>query len=395
MSTAQASTEAPSTWTVRAPGRVNLIGEHTDYNDGFVLPAAISLETRVTVHAAGGRRVELSLAETGEEGAFDLDAIPAASGTWLDYVAGVAKVLQHAGHRLVGIRATIASTLPMSAGLSSSAALELASAWAMLGPEGPVARGIDRLELARLCQRAENEYVGVASGLMDQFAVSCSRKDAAMLLDCRSLEHREVSLVGSGLALVAIDTGARRRLASSEYNERRRECERGVAILAARGLPVRALRDVTTQMLDEAASDLDDVTLRRCRHVVQENGRVLEAVAALEAGDRRALGESFAASHASLRDLFEVSSPALDAAVAIARRTPGVVATRMTGAGFGGCTVALVEGDDAVERLRAAMDREYRPLTGLDGRVHPVKAVEGAGFAPDGPDDDGASGRTT
>ncbi len=364
-----------SSFAVRAPGRVNLIGEHTDYNDGFVLPAAIDLEITIACVASDDQRVEIALGSHGDRRSFSLDALPSPSGEWIDYVAGVAKMLTGAGHAVGGFRGTLTSTLPAQAGLSSSAALELASAWALLSAVGST---VERLELARLCQRAENEYVGVKSGLMDQFAASCGAAGHALLLDCRSLEYRSVA-IPAGLALVVIDTGAKRRLVGSEYNERRAQCERGVAILAGRGEPVVALRDATRAMLDAAAADLGDVTYRRCRHIVEENERTLAAVVALESGDMSTLGELFAASHVSLRDLYGVGSAELDAAAAIAVATPGVVAARMTGAGFGGCTVNLVD-TDAVDRLRSAIDREYTARTGLVAQVHEVHAADGAGL---------------
>ncbi len=367
-----------TSFVVRAPGRVNLIGEHTDYNDGFVLPAAIDLEIRLEVARAGGRRVTMASDLDGERVDFPLDAPPAPTRGWIDYVAGVAIALSEAGKSVAGFNATLSSSLPMQAGLSSSAALELAAAWALLTAGGAGASGIGCLELAQLCQRAENDYVGVKSGLMDQFASSCGIADNALLLDCRTLDYRPVP-IPVGLALVVVDTGARRRLVGSEYNERREQCERGVAILARRDEPVKALRDATIAMLDAAADELGDVTYRRCRHIVEENGRVLAAADALARDDRPTLGRLFAASHASLRDLFGVSSTALDAAVEIAASTPGVVAARMTGAGFGGCTVNLVE-RGSVPALRAAIARDYEARTGLAATVHEVAAADGAGL---------------
>jgi galactokinase len=371
-----------ATFEVRAPGRVNLIGEHTDYNDGFVLPAAISLEIRLTVEPNDDRRVDIRLAEGGDQGGFVLDAIGGPTGTWIDYVAGVARELVAARRPVGGFSGVLSSSLPMGSGLSSSAALELASAWALLaaGAGGAGVAAMDRMELAQICQRAEGAYVGVKTGLMDQFASSCGVAGHALLLDCRSLDWRPVALP-AGLVLVAVNTGSPRRLAASQYNERRAQCERGVEILAARGEPVRALRDATMAMLDGARGELGDVIYRRCRHVVEENERALLAVAALEADDRAALGVLFAASHASLRDLYEVSSPALDAAVEIAARTPGVVATRMTGGGFGGCTVNLVE-QGAADALRAALERDYTARTGLIATVHELEAADGAGLVP-------------
>ncbi len=365
--------------TVRAPGRVNLIGEHTDYNDGLVLPAAIDLEIRIDLVPRTDRLVRLELAADGEVGRLNLDAIAGPTGGWLDYVAGVALELTLAGLPIGGFDGRLSATLPASAGLSSSAALELAAAWALLaGAEGFNPDTVDRMALARLCQRAENDYVGVRTGLMDQFAASCGEAGCALLLDCRSLEYRPV-LLPRGLQLVVVETGAQRRLAASEYNQRRSECEHGVAVLLARGEQVASLRDATLDMLDRAAADLGDVVYRRCRHVVEENARTLAAVRALEADDRAALGALFGASHASLRDLYEVSSPALDAAVDIASAARGVVAARMTGGGFGGCTVNLVE-PDAVDALRDALERDYVARTGLTPKVHVVAAARGAGL---------------
>ena len=220
--------------------------------------------------------------------------------------------------------------------------------------------------------------MGVKSGLMDQFAVSCGVAGHALLLDCRSLDYRTVTLPDD-LELVVVDTGAKRRLVASEYNARRAECERGVAILAGKGEPVTSLRDADVAMLARWRADLGDVTYRRCLHVVEENERTLQAVDALEGGDRRALRELFSASHASLRDLYEVSSAELDTAVEIALAVPGVVAARMTGAGFGGCTVNLVERGSA-GLLDEAIAREYTSRTGLTARVFAVQAADGAGF---------------
>jgi galactokinase len=359
---------------VRAPGRVNLIGEHTDYNLGFVLPAAIDLEIRIAYLPTDDERVELTRLDDGSRDGFHLREGRPRAGTWLDYVAGTAWALAEAGLPTRGLRGVIATSLPPNAGLSSSAAIELASAWAMLDD---AVSGVDPMALARICQRAENGYVGVQSGLMDQFAESCGVADSAMLLDCRSLEWRAVPLP-DGLALVVCHTGSRRHLDGSAYNERRAQCEAAVAELALEDPSIASLRDVTPERLRAAADRLDPVARRRAEHVVHENDRVLRAVTALEAGDRAAVGELFAASHASLRDRYEVSSPELDAMVDIARGVPGVVAARMTGAGFGGCTVNLVEAD-AVEALSEAVLRDYPGRTGLTPMVLPVAATAGAG----------------
>jgi galactokinase len=359
---------------VRAPGRVNLIGEHTDYNLGFVLPAAIDLEIRIAYLPSDDGRVELTRLDDQTRDGFYLGEDRPRAGTWLDYIAGTAWALAEAGLPTRGLRGVIATDLPPNAGLSSSAAIELASAWAMLDEAAP---DVDRMRLARICQRAENGYVGVQSGLMDQFAESCGVADSAMLLDCRSLDWHAVPLP-DGLALVVCHTGSRRHLDGSAYNERRAQCEAAVAELALDEPRIRSLRDATPELLRAAGDRLDPVARRRAEHVVSENARVLQAVDALAADDRPAVGDLFAASHASLRDLYEVSSPELDAMVEIAHGVPGVVAARMTGAGFGGCTVNLVEAD-SVDALRASVLRDYPSRTGLTPMVLPVAATEGAG----------------
>jgi galactokinase len=359
---------------VRAPGRVNLIGEHTDYNEGFVLPAAISLETRICFLPMDDRRVELTRADTGERGGFELDDIPRPRESWIDYVAGTAWALMARNIPLRGLRGLISSTIPIGSGLSSSAALELASAWALSAETPPQVGGMD---LARACQRAENEYVGVKSGLMDQFASSLGRAGSALLLDCRSLEYRPVELP-DGHVLVACDTNSPRRLETSEYNLRRAQCERAVDILARRDPFVRALRDVSLELLESMRDALDDETYRRCEHIVRENERVLAFEAAMKAGDLREIGRLMAEGHASLRALFEVSSKELDALVEIMSSVEGVVGARMTGGGFGGCTVNIVA-RDAVDRAREAVMTRYPAMTGLEPGFYVVDAVDGAG----------------
>ena len=363
---------------VRAPGRVNLIGEHTDYNDGLAMPAAIGLEIRLAILATDERRVTITLDETGEIGSFDLDAIGPRTGTWIDYVAGIAWALTDARRPVTGFRGLLSSNLPRAAGLSSSAALEMAAALALLGPDAsvpPVARALAG-------QRAENDYVGVQSGVMDQFASAAGIADHAILIDCRSLASRPVPLPIRDIALVVCHSGSSRRLDTSAYNQRRAECDRAVAAIAAVDPGVRTLRDVDLAMLAAASGRMDAVAARRARHVIEENARVVETEQALAAGDLAAVGRLFAASHASLRDLFEVSSPELDALVEIAAATEGVVAARMTGAGFGGSTINLVR-RDRVAAFREVIERDYPARTGLVPRVLEVDAVDGAGFTSD------------
>jgi galactokinase len=360
---------------VRSPGRVNLIGEHTDYNLGFVLPAAIHREIRIAAIPTDDHRVDLTRLDTADRRSFDLDQGPGGDGSWMAYVAGVAWALADAGHKITGLHGVIATTLPSGAGLSSSAALELAVAWALLGD---AAREIEPLQLARICQRAENEFVGVRSGLMDQFSAACGVDGSALFLDCRSLEWRAVRLPPD-VALVVVDSGSPRRLGASEYNERRAQCEAAVAALRAVDSSIESLRDVDARSLSERLDRLDPIVARRARHVVEENDRVIDAVAALAAGAFVEVGRLFAASHASLRDLFEVSSPELDVLVEIATGVDGVIAARMTGAGFGGCTINLVR-PDAIQALEQAIDRDYASRTARTATVMPVTAAMGAGF---------------
>lgn len=358
---------------VRAPGRINLVGEHTDYNLGFVLPAAISLETWIAAAPATDGRVELTSLQAGETRSFELSEPGPPTGGWIDYAAGVAIALRRHGVRLRAVRGVIDSTIPIGSGLSSSAALELAVAMTLAEEVPPP---LDRMALAKAAQAAENEYVGVQCGLMDQFASAFGASGQALLLDCRSLAHRTVPLPLAH-TLVALDTRASHDLSGSLYNARREQCERAVRILAAQYPDVRSLRDATPQMLNWLATRVDEETLRRCRHVVAENERVLKTVEALETGDMHAVGRLFAESHASLRDLYEVSTAGLDALVEIAVGVPGVVAARMTGAGFGGCTVNIVA-TEAVDALRDAVDSQYPQRTGRGAGFHVLAPVAGA-----------------
>jgi galactokinase len=359
---------------VRAPGRVNLIGEHTDYNLGYVLPVAIDLDAWMCSVASDDGMVRLMSVQEGPA-EFALSTPGAPTGTWQDYVAGITRSLAQSGVEVRAVSAVVDSTVPAGAGLSSSAALELAAAWT-ISQSAPVP--MSGTDLARAAQRAENEYVGVRSGLMDQFAAVHGIRGSALLLDCRSLEYRKVELP-RGLTLVALDSRNPHRLGTSEYNVRREQCERGVAQIRATNPGVASLRDVTPEMLRTASPRLDDVVARRCEHVVHENERVMATVEALEEADLDEVGRLFAESHASLRDLFEVSSVELDALVEIAKSVRGVVGARMTGGGFGGCTVNLVH-DDAVEELRSTVAREYPRRAGREAGFHVVQSADGAGL---------------
>src|SRR5690606_6578491 len=369
------------------PGRVNLIGEHTDYNDGFVMPMALERRAMVALTPRTDGRVRILADDLGESGELDLgDLGPGvtargASGTaqrvgWLDYPKGMAWSLLQAGEKappLTGFDGVLASDVPRGAGLSSSAAVELAVAAALLLP-GPDGAGWDRKAVARAARRAENEWVGVASGIMDQLIGTVATKGSAVLIDCRDLSLENVS-VPESVRVVVLDTGTRRGLAGSAYNDRRAACERVSAALG-----VVALRDVVSEDLPGLEGRLDAVDLRRARHVVEENARTVEGASALQSGDVEGFGLLMAQSHASLRDLYQVSSPALDTMVEAAEAAPGCLGARMTGAGFGGCAVALVRTASVPEFIAATTDR-YERETGTPAEAYVSAAGPGAGSA--------------
>jgi galactokinase len=333
---------------------------------------------RVALRQRADRRVAVTRVDTGASAEFDLDAISPASGRWHDYVAGTAWALHDAGEPIHGFDGIIVTTLPIGSGLSSSAALEIVSGWALSGPDGP---RVPPLELARIAQRAENQHVGVQCGLMDQFASACGVAGHALLFDCRSLEWRAVPMPAD-LALVVIHSGVSHAHGDNEYNARRAACERVVAVIARDDPAVTLLRDVDMARLDAYREQLDPVDYDRAHHVITENERVLDAVVALESDDHATLGELMAASQASMRDRYDITCPEIDARVALTVAAPGVVGSRMTGGGFGGCTVSLVE-PDAVDALRAHVEREYSARTGKTPRLWTLSAVEGAGFVTD------------
>jgi len=336
--------------TFRAPGRVNLIGEHTDYNDGFVMPAAIDSYTWAKVTPLENRKLQIHSENFNDEVEIDLDdpdLVPRKH--WSDYPAGVAVILERAGYRLRGARLEIRGEVPIGSGLSSSAAIEVATACSLTANSGVE---IDKRELALLCQRAENEFVGARVGIMDQFVSLFGQEQKALLLDCRSLDFRLLPLPDN-VRLIICNTMVKHALASSAYNERREQCEAGVMVLARHFPQVTALRDATLDQLEQVTSELPEVVYRRCRHVITENARVLAAAEALEQDDLNQFGRLMAESHRSLRDDYEVSSKELDLMVEFARRVDGVYGARMTGGGFGGSTVNLV----SVERVKEFRER--------------------------------------
>ena len=359
----------------RAPGRVNLIGEHTDYNDGFVLPAAIEFYCWVAVAPRSDRNLVIHSAHFNETSEANLDSISASRKKhWANYPLGVAWALEEAGKRLRGANIFVSGDVPLGAGLSSSAAIEIAVGFALLHQSG---HAIDRIELAKLCQKAENEFVGMRCGIMDQFVSCFGRASHALLLDCRSLKFELVKLP-PGIQLVICNTMVKHELGTSEYNVRRAQCEEGVRRLRTALPGIHALRDVTLTQLEEHHQLLTPQVYARCRHVVTENARVMSAVRALEHGDMRALGTLMRGSHHSLRDDYEVSCPELDFMTEIALNQRGVIAARMTGGGFGGCTVNLV-GSNAVDAFKLNVAAEYSSKTGLKPEISVSSASDGAG----------------
>ena len=362
---------------VRAPGRVNLIGEHTDYNDGFVFPAAIDRATYVAARPRDDGRVHVFAVDLGDEDEFSLDDIDhSAAHPWSNYIRGVAKGLVVAGHRLEGANLLITSDVPRGSGLSSSAALEVSTGYAF--------QLLNRLnilgeELALLAQGAENSFVGVNSGIMDQFISALGRRDHALLLDCRDLNYRPVPLPADA-QIVVCDSHVERTLAGSAYNQRRHECEEAVRILKQWHPKITALRDVTVAQFEEHAADLPDPVRARARHVITENDRVLRSAEALDAGDLAAFGRLMNESHASLRDDYQVSIPEMDVLVEAARRVPGCFGSRLTGAGFGGCTVSLVA-RASVERFQQDVAAAYRAATGRATTIYVCRASDGVGRA--------------
>jgi galactokinase len=370
----QARFGTPPAVVASAPGRVNLIGEHTDYNDGFVFPAALDRGTAVAIAPRTDDRLVMCSGNGGPEGSFPVARLyPSEDRAWTDYIIGVAALLRDRGHAIEGANICVHGNVPRGAGLSSSAALELSTALALIEQNG---LSLPALDVIRLCQQAEHEFAGVKCGIMDQFISRLGKRDHALMLDCRSLDYALVP-IPPGVELLVCDTGVRRALAGSEYNRRRAECEAGVRYFASRRPGITALRDVTPDDLREAGGTLDPVVRRRCEHVVGENGRVLDAAEALRAGDLSQLGKLMYDSHLSLKSAYEVSCPELDLIVDICAEADGVVGARMTGAGFGGCAICLAE-KGAAPSVIARLEKEYPRVTGKNPAVYVCAVDDGA-----------------
>ena len=352
----------------RAPGRVNLIGEHTDYNDGFVLPCAIDFAAYIACSPRTDRRISATSVNLDASFEFGLDdPVDPSTPAWAKYVQGVALILERNGHRLVGADLVIDSNVPIGAGLSSSAALEISTGYSLASVSG---LKIDGMELARIGQSAEHEFAGVRSGIMDQFASVFGQAGHALFLDCRSMEWRPIPV--SDARWVVCNTKTKHDLAEGEYNKRRAQCEEAAKLLGA-----ASLRDVTAADLEHGSDRLPPLLLKRARHVVSENDRVVAAAGVLEKGDLPAFGTLMNASHDSLRDDYEVSSAELDVMVDIARGLPGVLGARMTGGGFGGCTINLVEAGREEDLAREISDA-YKANTGITPEIYHCEASAGA-----------------
>lgn len=365
---------------VRAPGRVNLLGEHVDYNDGLVLPAAIDRATYIAFSPSATDRSTIVAVDLDQRAVFSVEGLPAKSQTdgsplpeWAHYPAGVMWALREAGLATPAMDAVFLSNVPRGSGLSSSASVEMAFAlaWQTLGgwTRSPMERAV-------LGQKAENQYVGVNCGIMDQFASACGEENKALLLDCRSLEYRSLPLPES-VSLVVADTTVRRKLTSGEYNNRRNACEETVRLLKDDLPGITSLRDVSLEDFNRLASTLPAELARRSRHVVEEIGRVKQSQSLLEAGEVQQFGQLMNQCHVSLRDLYEVSIPELDAMVELAQGLRGCYGARLTGAGFGGCTINLVEREHASEFVDR-LTKRYESKTGLRPEIYICRASEGA-----------------
>ena len=360
----------------RAPGRVNLIGEHTDYNDGFVFPAAIDLYTWTAVSPRADRKLVAYSENLAESTEIDLaDRSPQPRDHWSDYVQGVALALQHLGIPVRGAKLVIYSDVPRGAGLSSSAALEVSVAAALLAVSE---RTLPLVEIAKLCQRAENEFVGARVGIMDQFAACLASSGHAILLDCRSLEHTRLPLP-AGITMVICNTMVKHGHSGGEYNERRAQCEEGVRVIKQYLPAIHALRDVSQTQLESLRTEfrrerMSEMIYRRCHHIVSENERVLRIVEAFEKRDLSTVGALMAESHLSMKNDYEISCRELDIMVDLANRRGGLIGARMTGGGFGGCTINLVR-SESVEQFKNEMRAAYQDAMGIAPDIY----VSGAG----------------
>jgi len=365
---------APELWS-RAPGRVDLMGSHTDYNLGYVMTMTIDRDTWIAARPRDDRKVAIYSLDVDGGGEFDLDQIEHdAAAPWTNYVRGIAKYLQAAGYSLTGFDGFVHSTVPFGSGVSSSAALEMAVG-VMFQLVSSVQ--IDPVQMALIGQQAENKFVGVNSGILDQYSSAMGQAGCALLLDCKHLTSRSVPIAES-LHVVICDTRAKRTLAGTEYGERRAQCEQGVRLLQQWNPDIAALRDTTLEQFASHEKELPHIVARRCRFIIEENQRVLDLAEALSTVDTVRLNQLFAASYAGARDQYEIGAPAMEVMMRAMLSGPGVVAARQAGAGFGGCLVALVQ-QSRVEAFADRVTRAYAAEMAIEPKVYPVQAAPGAG----------------
>jgi galactokinase len=360
----------------RAPGRVNLIGEHTDYNEGFVFPMALDFRILLAARKRADQTVKIYSADYDQIVEFSL-AQPIQydqDKRWSNYPRGVMAMLQEVGIKLCGMEIAFQGDIPQGSGLSSSAALEVATA---VVAQRMLGFNMDKPQLAKLCQRAENKFVGMNCGIMDQFISMMGQQAHALFLDCRSLDYKQVPLELGDCRILICQSGVKHTLVDSEYNKRRQECEQGVKILAKQFPGIKSLRDATSEQLEICKVEMDPVVYRRCKHVISEDDRVIESMTALNQGDLKIFGQLMNASHNSLRDDYEVSCPEIDLLVNLAREVKGVLGTRITGGGFGGCTVTLIEAK-AVEEFSQHINKNYQAKTGITPKIYISTAANGA-----------------
>lgn len=366
--------QLPTIW-VQAPGRVDLMGSHTDYNEGFVLTEAIERNTWIALNPRTDGLVRIRSLNLDGCSEFALESIHYDKQIpWSNYVRGVAHVLQGEGFQLLGFDGLVHSTIPFGSGLSSSAALEMAvaNAFVVLGN-----LEIDPVEIAKLCQRAENEFVGMNCGILDQYSSAMGEAGCILLLDCRDITS-QIKPMASGIGVMICDTKAKRELTGSEYPERRAQCEEGVQILAQYYPEIKALRDVSLDQLEAQRKNLSAVVAKRCQFIVQENQRVLDIADALARGERQQIKELCVASFEGARDLYEISCVEMEKMHIAMMAAPGVIGARQAGAGFGGCLVAIIEADLAAE-FSAYVSDQYFEATGIKADIFPAKASPGAG----------------
>jgi galactokinase len=367
--------QTPLIWS-RAPGRVDLMGSHTDYNLGYVMTMTIDRDTWIAAAPREDEKVCVSSLNLNGVGTFSLNGIEhAPKGDWTEYVRGVAWSLQQEGYRLNGWNGLIHSTIPISSGLSSSAAIEMASAVILQKVSG---FDLDPLQMALIGQKAENHFVGVNSGILDQYSSAMGQEGCSLLLDCRSLTSQSVP-IAHDIQVVICDTKAPRNLVGSEYDERRAQCEEGVRILKQHYPDIQALRDVSLEMFMRCQHHLPEVVAKRCLFIIEENQRVLELAPALSSGDRPRLAVLYAASYAGARDLYQIGAPSMQAMYDAMLNAPGVIAARQAGAGFGGAMIALVVGSQ-VDTFAGKVSEHYQRQTGILPCVYPVSASHGVGL---------------